>query len=312
VTTDSPGIEAVRRQQRLIFRCVMEFLLDEGGKLSRRHDGDFVRGAVFLAIAQATRMPDGAAAGVAVPRARTISVRAISQSLALPYETTRRKVAELEALGLCRRVDDGGLAASPAAFAGEAYDAACRETWLALRGLIVRLRTLGFDFGGFDRVSAQASPRADGQRLAEAVAVLGDDFLLRVLEAGAGPHGSILNGVLATAMLIANAELVTHDPQLAWKYAGAETPPPDSLRRPATVTELATRLGFTHETVRRRVKRFVELGWARRVTGGYLYSMARQQTPEVSNTGLMTSQRFLQLLQALRQLGVDPATVEAG
>lgn len=294
---------AIRRQQRLIFRCAMAFLLDEAGRLIRRHDGDFVRGAVFLAMAQATR-PIGTAAGPAGPRAvRGISVRAIAQSLGLAYETTRRKTADLEALGLCQRVGDG-LIASPAAFQGEAYRQDCELTRLGLDHLFRDLRAIGFDFSALDQVS----PQMGGVRVpadpTEAANALVGDFLLRVLEGGAEPHGSMIDALVAVAMMIANAEFLTHDPELAWKFAGAETPPPDELRRPVPLTQLSNNLGLAHETVRRRVKRFVARGWAARSRGGYLFSMARQQDPEVIRTGLIVSQRFLQLLQALRQLGI--------
>ncbi len=305
MSCNNPGEVAVRRHQRLIFRCAMDFLLDEAGRIIRRHDGDFIRGAVFLAIAQATRAPAGTGADEPV---RVISVRALAQSMSLAYETTRRKVAELEARGLCLRAGNG-LTASPAAFEGETYRQACEETWQGLKRLIGELRAIGFDFSLVGAVSAQAGRGQTPDDLAQASAALVGDFTLRVLEGGAGPHGSILDAVLATAMMIANAELLTHDPELAWKYAGAETPPPDALRRPVSIAQMAARLGLSHETVRRRVKRFVELGWARRETGGYLFSMARQQDPAVIQTGLVVSQRFLQLLQALRQIGVD---LEAG
>lgn len=287
----------------------MEFLLDEAGRLIRRHDGDFTRGAVFLAIAQATRgpcpdprCPDGKAM-------RGVSVRAVAQSMGLAYETTRRKAAELEALGLCRRTDDG-LAVSPEAFRGEAYRQACEATWRGLERLFNDLRAIGFNFDMLGAVSAQmGGPRVPADPKAAAAALVGD-FILRVLEGGAAPHGSIMDALLAVAMMIANAELLTHDPVLAWKYAGAETPPPDALRRPAPLAQLSGRLGLAHETVRRRAKRFVALGWAARSRGGYLFSMARQQDPEVIHSGLIVSQRFLQLLQALRQLGIEPAAAD--
>lgn len=44
--TREPHVESLRRQQRLVFRCVTIFLLDLVGRQIRRHDGDFTRAIV--------------------------------------------------------------------------------------------------------------------------------------------------------------------------------------------------------------------------------------------------------------------------
>ncbi len=95
-------------------------------------------------------------------------------------------------------------------------------------------------------------------------------------------------------------------PALAWQYSGAGTPPPDTVRKPATITDVASALGLLHETVRRRFRHYRELGWVTRVSAGYLLTMERQQHPNVLGTGLIVSQRCVQLLQSLRQIGVCP------
>ncbi|MDO8295307.1 MAG: hypothetical protein Q7T19_02585 [Caulobacter sp.] len=308
--TENSSVESLRRQQRLILRCVTAFLLDVMGRQIPRHGGDFTRAVVYMAAVQASRSPS--IEGAADRPARTFSVRAIAQSMGLAYETTRRNIAELEAAGLARRVDRRGYAVAPSVFEGESYRADCEATWRALRRLIIDLRGLGFDFsqfaGGSSLASARQLARAD---LVEDVAVLVNDFLLRVLEAGAEPHGSMLDASIFSTLLLANAELLTNDPQLAWVYAGAETPPPDNLRKPATITGVAQALGLTHETVRRRIRRYRERGWVKRVTGGYLITVERLQDPVVLRGGLMISQRFLQLVQSIRLLGVEPDVIEA-
>lgn len=306
---EDQGVEGLRRQQRLIFRCVTVFLLDLVSRQIRRHEGDFTRAVIYMAAIQASRSP--ARGGAAPDEIRTFSVRAIAESMAVPYETTRRKITELEAAGLARRVASRGYTVAPTVFEGEAYRADREATWRALRQLIFELRALNFPFGAFAGGSTLAAVRdlahAD---LADAAAVLVNDFLLRVLETGVQPHGSMLDSAIISTLILTNAELLTHDPELALLYSGATTPPPDHLRKPATITELATALGLTHETVRRRIRRYRELGWVKRVTGGYLITVERLQHPDLLNSGLMVSQRFLQLLQSLRQLGVDPTTLE--
>lgn len=309
--TETSGCGDLRRQQRLVFRCVTEFMLDLVTRQIRKHDGDFTRAVVYMAAIQASRSPARATADTQAIRA--FSVRAIAQSMAIPYETTRRKIAELEAAGLARRVGARGYAVAPTVFDGAAYRADCEATWRALRQLIGDLRKLDFDFSAFAGGSSLTVVRdlADAD-VVDAVATLVNDFILRVLEAGARPHGSMLDSAILCTLILINAETLTHDPTLAWRYSGAETPPPDDLRKPATIAELAAALGLTHETVRRRIRRHRELGWVKRVTGGYLITVERMQHPDLLDSGLMVSRRFLQLLQSLRQLGVDPAALEAG
>lgn len=302
-TRGDDGLAALRRQQRLVFRCAMEFLFDEAARLARRHDGDVVRGAILLAVIQASR-----GGATEKPAARAVSVRALSASLLVPYETTRRKVGELEALGLCRRIEDAGVVAAPAAIESEQRRLDNEGAWRSLRRTIVDLRALGFDLR--QAQVGQAAARAEAPPT-EAVASLAADFILRVIEAAARIHGSMVDALLAGAMLVGNAQLITRDPELAWRYAGAETPPPDELRRPVTITEIAARLDVGYEILRRRANRFVRLGWAARVRGGYLFSVDRLQAPEVLQSGLLSSQNFLQLLRSVSRLGVDLETVEA-
>lgn len=306
---DDSGVESLRRQQRLVFRCVMDFLLDLVSRQIRMHDGDFTRMVVYTAAIQASRSP--ARGDGQPPVARAFSVRAIAQSLALPYETTRRKVAELETAGLAKRVGARGHTVSPAIFDDDAYRADCDANRRALQQLINSLHALNFDFDAFAGGSSLGLARDRAQTdLVEAASSLVNDFLLRVLDSGVAPHGSMLDSAIICTLIRANAELLTHDPELAWQYSGAQTPPPDHLRTPVTITELATALGLTHETVRRRMGNYRDKGWVKRVTGGYLLAIERMQEPEVLDSGLKVTQHFLQLLQSLRQLGLDLKTFE--
>ncbi|MFZ5670960.1 MAG: hypothetical protein ACOY4K_15840 [Pseudomonadota bacterium] len=295
-------IDLVQSQARVVTRAILNFVVDEIGRQTRRHDGDFVRAAVELAVSQATRGP----AGWATDPARSVSVRAIAGSLGIAYETCRRKVRALEALGRCRRLGPG-VAVSPGNFEGAAYEAASAEQWNRLRGSIAELRAIGFDYDLFTHISAQAPVRAD-DRL-RTIAYLIDDYMLRLIESRMAGDEAITDSAVLTAMVTMNAEPMRHDPDLAWRFAGRDTPPPDSARAPVTIAMLARRLGMGDDSVGRRVAHLVRKGWACRVRGGYLSSMEEQQTPAVHQARLMSVLRFLQLVQALRLLGVDPATV---
>lgn len=279
------------RRNRLIFRCVLEFLLDEGRRLIDRHGGSFTRGVVHLAVAQASRSPDGNIRG-------GVSVRAIAQSLGLAYETTRRQVAVLESAGLLSRAGDSGVAIAAGAPAPPlAWDL---ERCEGLRGLIADLKGLGYAFDP----GPDAPPRRD-EDLAAPLGALLDAFMLRALEAGVAPYGSMLDALIFSGLITTNAGDITYDRELAQKYAWSDSPPPDELRRPVTIAELSERLGLHHETIRRHVVRYVAQGYVARAPGGYLSSMTRQQSPEILQGGQIIVQRFLQLVQAARQMGLD-------
>ncbi|MDP1738978.1 MAG: helix-turn-helix domain-containing protein [Caulobacter sp.] len=295
----------MQAQARVITRCILNLILDEIARLTEHNGGDFVRAAVELSIMQATRPADGMTADAA----RAISVRAIATSLGIPYESCRRKVRELEAAGRCRRVGPTRVAIVTEAIAGPAYNAQCAERWNNLRGYLVELTAIGFDFGPFSQVSPQIAVRAPTR--VQGIAALIDNFILRLIEARVSTDDSITDSAIITAMMSMNAQPMRHDHDLAWKYAGSETPPPDSARAPVTIAMLARRLRMSEDSIGRRVNLYVKRGWVRRVRGGYLFSMEQQQTPEVHQSRHMTVQRFLQLVQALRSLGIDPARPDA-
>ena len=293
--SESTAGEDRQRTQRLVFRCVSEFLIDESRDLIALHERDFVRAIIFLAIAQSSR-------GGEDDQSRSVSVRAIAQSLGLPYETTRRKALELETRGYCRRVSPQRVGAATAAVEGSAAQAAYAQTLRRLTEVIGNLKALGFSVGTADPAGR---PEPDPADLAREVGLAVQAFMLRVLETGVGPHGSMLDALVYTALIQTNAEAITFDPEMAWKYSGAETPPPDNVRRPATIAGLAQRLAIPRETMRRRIARMVELGRCEAVRGGYLATMTFMQTPEVLETGARIAQRFGQLMQAVRNAGMD-------
>ncbi len=287
---------------RVLTRPVIDFLLDEIALLTEGCDGDYVMAIVELSILQATRQ---IAAGGAASE-RTISVRAIGASLGLPYETCRRKVRALEANGRCRRVTANRLVIAHERLETPAYQAYSDARWRNLRVHLVELRDIGFDFDQFGQVSPQVAVRAP--TLSRTIAALVDDYMLRLIEARRS-NVDIIESNIITAMMNMNGEPVRRSRELTWKYAGGDTPPPDSVREPVTIAMIARRLKTTEEIVRRQVNNYVGRGWVRRVPGGYLFVMAQQVTPDAHRSRNLVNQRFLQLVQALRQLGIDPATL---
>ena len=269
-------------------------------RLNRRHSGDLIGGAVFLAIKQATAINRTAASsGRNAPRA--ISVRAVAQSLGFSYETTRRRVIALEAAGMIRRLGESGVCLSPGALDCPKHLQDAAETHASIMSLFGKLKRLGVELPPPPKPSTLEPAELD-------VAVAGccDDFALRVIEVGVFPNASSLTGVIFVALVVANADPLTYDFELANRYAGLDEPPPDSVRRAATITEIGQRLGLPHEVVRRRILHLISTGHARRVTGGYMANMEVMQSPLIMNSAMTISQRFLQMTQSLLSLGLDP------
>lgn len=75
---------------------------------------------------------------------RPTSVRAVSIALGIPYETTRRHIATLESMGLCRKVG-GGIIAPQAMFASTASKKSNLDSFGDLRQFMASLRAAGID-----------------------------------------------------------------------------------------------------------------------------------------------------------------------
>lgn len=302
-TVDS---EQMHAQSRVISRCIGHLTLDEIARLTARGDGDYVRSLIELSIIQATRPvgddPDEVN--------RSISVRAVAASIDVPYETCRRKVRDLEAAGRCVRVGANRVAMPADLLDAPAYQADCDDRWRSLRGYLVELKDIGFDFRQFGRVSPQVKVKAPS--LSQSVAALIDDYMLRLIEARPKASDSATDTNILIAVMTMNGELIRRDRDLTWTYAATETAPPDHLRMPVTIAMIARRLNMSEDVVGRRLGQYVRRGWIQRVRKGYLYAMGQQQSAEFRHAQHLTIQRFFQLVQALRQLGVDPVTVKMG
>ena len=108
----------IQRHERAAVRITGQFFLRQAAMLAAYTGGDLLLGLVYVAITTANteHMSEAALAGYseldeAPPDElrRPISVLALSASLKLPYETTRRYVTRLEEMGLARRVGRVGV-----------------------------------------------------------------------------------------------------------------------------------------------------------------------------------------------------------
>jgi Mn-dependent DtxR family transcriptional regulator len=275
-------------RQRLVFRIVSGHLVGILSRNARLHDGDLQRAYVWHGLCQGA---GGAGEGVR----STVTARGLSRSLAIPHETVRRKLADLKAAGYFLRTDEGGFKLVEGRVHGAAARAATREELASISHAARELRLSGLELSPLGRP-------APGTDVELAAMELLRDFQLRCYEAGVGLYGSIVDGAIVMGMLRLNAAPITEDVELAWRYAGADTPPPDDARAPVSIGRVSSLMALPRETVRRRVQRFIKLGWVEQRADGYLVTMARLQAPESLANGAIMAQRFMVLLGHLRGL----------
>lgn len=276
-------------RQRLIFRIVSGHFVRILGRLSRQHNGDLLRAYVWFGLADRADV-GGDLASTAV------GIRPLSRSLTIPHETVRRKLADLIAEGYCRRLDDGTVGIVADQVTGEAARALASEELESILEAAMKLRASGLELPPLGAPAADIDVDQLTIRLLRA-------FHLRCYEAGVGLYGSLVDGAIIMGMLQLNASPITENHQLAWRYAGADTPPPDTARVSVTIGQVAGLMHLPRETVRRRVQRFIKLGWVERLPDGYRVSLARLQAPESLANGAIMAQRFMVLLAALRSIG---------
>ena len=93
------------------------------------------------------------------------------------------------------------------------------------------------------------------------------DFLLDVL-ASIDHQSDLLDRILLVVIAQANLQAIASDHTLQLRYATLEAPPPDELRRPVSISAVATIIGIPFETARRRVRRLVDAGACELSNGG--------------------------------------------
>ena len=137
---------------RLAHRISVDYTIRFLTLLRSLGPGDMVDTLVSLALIQANvghidsaaaAPPEGMRADGAVPDAlrRPISVLALTDTLGLPYETTRRRLAQLAAAGYCTRVPGGVI--TPVATDGPGHDAVRRANLSNLQRMFRALRQAG-------------------------------------------------------------------------------------------------------------------------------------------------------------------------
>ncbi|MEH3048396.1 hypothetical protein [Sphingomonas adhaesiva] len=241
-------------------------------------DGRVDRFMIFTLLVR--RMLDGG---------RPTPVLAIADSLGLPFETTRRHVAELAAGGWVGRERGGiivhvGVEDGPVAtLATLTHDAMVR--------FIADMRTIG----ALPAYPAPVRPYHWHAGLAAAA-----DLMLSVASTNHQTHHDRLDLVLFSTVLCASNRAITLDPALSRMYAGFDIAPPEGWKRPVRARRIAATLGLSEATVRRRIDRLSE-GPLEAVDGGLVPREAWLSSPmaqEASTASYANLRRLMGTLAA--------------
>ena len=315
----SPAVTAA--PSRIIVRASTDFVV-RGVPESVRCLGGIRRATILCAIVAAnvqhiTRTVDltwrYARRGERAPDSerRPVNMNSLAASLALPWETTRRHVHGLIDDGLCEKVDGGVIVPLRALTSDRVapFAAALKDSfWRMIR----QLKAIGFDFA-----KVTCRPESDRQTLAEPgvnppgqspewlLSRVVMEFYLRTIIGGSRAFGGDWSSALIFGEIMAiNGEPFSRDPEGAWLYAYADSPPPDHARRPASIRETAARLGLPQETVRRHVQAMVVESRVDRVDKGYLAAMDFMQSPVVRDGANDVTRAFYRMVNDLEALGV--------
>lgn len=150
MSEDSPKV-----RDRLALRVSTEYMLRSIDLMTNVVGGDLVKGLIFVAVVQAntqhiasddTLSQTYSEASDRVPdeNRRPVSVHALSVSLGIPYETTRRYVNKLLADGFCVRARRG-LVVPADVLSREPMMAALKKNFANLQRLGAALRRNGVE-----------------------------------------------------------------------------------------------------------------------------------------------------------------------
>jgi len=306
-----PSAEAI---QRVTTRLVIEFLIKAVCSGARVHRGSLARSLTYFAIQHANVEHLSRDPALAWRYAddyppdnvrRPISVHALAQAMAASPETTRRRVAELIADGACVKVDNRGVIVPVRHLKNDAIRAQRLEVMTAFDEMIAALNNIGFDFAALVRSPTPLRIESGEPAPVLLVSRIINGYCLKVILDGIPLHGDFITGVIFVMIMAGNTRHITHDPELAWRFAGAHEAPSDDLRIPVSVNQIAADLGMPYSTVQRYLSNMTKRGLCERRGGGYIIHNGSMNRPEFLANGLRVHLWFLAMLRELAVLGLD-------
>jgi hypothetical protein len=291
-------------QLRVAARLANGFALDlvKLGGYGRDIVDGLLIGAISQAnVAQITRSPElqrRYATLDAVPPdelRRPVSINAVAASLHIPFETARRRVAQLTEAGVVQATPRG-LIIPNGPLTSPVYRARSEASYELVRTLYSRLRAIGM----FADLPRAPCPFAAAERPVRLVIRLSTDYLMRLAEPVTQHVGDVVSGIVLMDVIHANTEHLPDD-------EGPDPSPgplPDAMRRPIRPAALSARLHIPQETVRRHLNRLVETDRCERTAEGYFVPARVLTRPQFTNYVLGNQVHVQRLFQGLAELGV--------
>ena len=244
---------------------------------------------------------------------RPISILGLSQSLERPFETTRAHVKALIRDGLCVSTAKGVIVPSEVLLS-EKVAASEAARWDVFWTMIGELKSLDYNFETVIGHGAQASslvveegfhrplPTESLQRIVSRV--IAEFYVSSAVGANGPPRHDWVTGQVLIGFMSLNSAAWSLKAEMAWRYSTSDTPPPDHVRTPASIADVARLTGLGKELVRRKAHELVEAGRMQPVGRGYLIDMGYMQGPESQAGGSAIVTAFYRMIYDLTALGV--------
>lgn len=198
---------------------------------------------------------------------RPVSISALANSLRIPFETVRRRIAALVELGVVKALPKGVIVPT-APLTSPFYRMGAQAQYNLVRTLYFRLRGIGLLEDLPEPEGAAFDPENPPIRL---VMRLSSDYLLRLAEPITVYVGDLVTGLVLMDMIHANTEHLPDSeggaPDGGWTPTGFV---PDDLRKGVRPAALSERLGIPAETVRRHIQRLLDDDRCERKEDGFV------------------------------------------
>ncbi len=263
-------------------RLINEFQA-RGSSIGMKASGlDMTRSLTLLAMLRAA---------LREPAVARVSVNRIATSLKQPVETLRRAALSLADAGFCERMDRG-VQRVPEFLRLPAITTASGDLLAAFDIMVNGLEGLGL---------GATSPAQHEQSISRTLAAALDIYL-SAFELSESRICKPLTLYVLGVITVRNAGQITHNPILSVRYGSEKTVPPDILRCPVNVFEIADQDGLPATTLWRHVKALERSGAIRRVTGGYLLADVYLRDPGTSER---SREKVAYVRRVLKDLACD-------
>lgn len=231
---------------------------------------------------------------------RPASVNAMANSLGIPFETTRRRLKNLEAQGVCTIVPGAGVVIPESFLTSPAY----LQSVMAANHRLVGFYGALLDGGLLDPLPETTYDIDDGVPLRGAARLI-SDYLLRGLDGMLREGGDVISALTLLAVLVAALNEVAWPPEAEWALT-------QTVFGTSTVAEIARRLGLPGETVRRHIVRLTDAGHLRRTDGGVTIARDYLTRPSVQVLAEEHAGAVQRLFAGLAERGVVAAWEQMG